>query len=214
MPTLSPQDVEGMYDMIEALRKGEARERNPLPPGTADRYISQLRSEFEFSGSPPGQSANEGFTGDWTNPDPTPAPWRGEYDMPGNFERQQSMANSMAEDAMLREALGSERKRTKEDDVEGVFALSRYPGVDYAIWGAESGLAPAGLGMGASDFMGDPEDQRERAAKRKRWAKKQRELLGMDRRIGGDEWKSFRRGMKGRGAKQRRQAMRSFLRGI
>jgi hypothetical protein len=36
------------------------------------------------------------------------APWRGEYDMPGNFERGQRMGNSLANDALLREGLSYE----------------------------------------------------------------------------------------------------------
>jgi hypothetical protein len=43
--------------------------------------------------------------GDWTDPEPMRAPWRGEFDMPGNFERNQSMANSLAEDEALRTGL-------------------------------------------------------------------------------------------------------------
>lgn len=40
-----------------------------------------------------------GFSGSATG-EVTGAPWRGEFDMPGNFERKQKIANAMAEDAM------------------------------------------------------------------------------------------------------------------
>jgi len=203
MPVLGPQDVQGIMEMIEALQEGEARERNPLPPGTAQRFIDQMESDFEFSGSPPGRSANQGFTGRIGNPDPVRAPWRGEYDMPGNFERQQHTADSMANDAMLREVLGSERRRTEEDYLEGTFPLAKYPGVEHAIGVAEAGMQPAGGGGGIMT----PES----AEERRRWARRARELLGMDRRITGREHRGFRRGTKGMGAKQKRAAFRQFL---
>lgn len=204
---MSPQDVQGIMEMLDAVQKAEAAGK--LPPGSAQAARDQMESEFEYSGRSVGRSANQGFTGAIGNPDPVRAPWRGEYDMPGNFERQQHMANSMANDAMLRELLGSERRRTEEDDVEGTFALSRYPGIESAIAGAEGGMAPAGM----MPDMGSAKDKYMAAEKRRRWARKQRELLGMDRRIGRGEWKSFRRGMKGRGAREKLKAFRGFLGG-
>lgn len=205
MPVMGPQDVQGIMEMLNSIQEAEAAGK--LPPGSYERALGEAEHEFERSGSPPGRSANEGFTGRIGNPDPVRAPWRGEYDMPGNFERSQHMANSMANDAMLRELMGSKRARTEADDVEGAFALSRYPGIESVIWGAEAGMGPVGAGAGSGQAM-TPES----AAERKRWARKQRELLGMDRRIGIGEMRGFRRGTKGMGAREKRQAFRRFLR--
>lgn len=202
MPTLAPQDVQGIMEMLQAVQEAEAAGK--MPPGSYERALGEAEYEFERSGSPPGRSANEGFTGRIGNPKPTKAPWRGEYDMPGNFERQQHMANSMANDAMLRELMGSSRKRTEADDVPGTFALARYPGIEHAIAVAETGQAPTGM---------MPDHRPESAAYRRAWARKQRELLGMDRRIGAREMRGFRRGTKGMGAREKRQAFKRFLRG-
>ena len=145
MPLLSPQDVQGIMEMLESVQQAEAAGK--APPGTYEQVLGQVESEFEYSGSPPGRSANDGFTGDWTGADPVRAPYRGEHDMPGNWERGQSMANSMAEDAMLREALGSKRKRTEDDYLEGQFPLAKYPGIENTIDVAAAGMGnDAGIG--------------------------------------------------------------------
>ena len=204
MPLLGPQDVQGIMEMLEAVQDAEAKGK--LPPGSYDQAVGQMESEFERSGSPPGRSGNDGFTGRIGNPDPVRAPWRGEHDMPGNFERGQHMANSMANDAMLRELMGSSRKRTEEDGPAGTYALARYPGLENAIAGAEMGMAPAGSGSGMPATPGS-------VAERKRWARIQRMKLGMDRAIGRGEHRGFQRAMKGRGAKQRREAFKHFVRG-
>lgn len=208
MPLVSPQDVRSIMEMLEAVQRAEASGKAPV--GSSDRYLGEMEAEFEYSGRPPGRSANEGFTGRIGNPDPVRAPWRGEYDMPGNFERSQHMADSMANDAMLRELLGSRRARTEADDVEGTFAAARYPGLEYAINVAASGSGPPGSTAGI--FM-SPQQARAYADERKRWAAKQRELVGMDRQIGRREWGGFRRGTKGMGAREKRQAFKRFLRG-
>lgn len=194
--------------MLEALQSAEAAGK--APPGSYDAAVGRLQSEFEYSGSPPGQSANEGFTGDWTADfKPVEAPWGGDD---SNFRRGQHMAHSLAEDAMLREQLGHSYKLPKDHGIpEGVYAASDYPGLETALQRADTGMGP--VGMAASYFSMNPKQQREWVRKNKEWAKTQRKMLGKGR-IEGDEWRSFRRGMKGRGAKQRREAMRGFLRGI
>jgi hypothetical protein len=203
MGVMGPQDVRAIMDMLESIQEAEAAKK--MPPGSHDRALAEVEYQFEGSGSPPGRSANQGFTGRIGNPDPVRAPWRGERDLPGNFERSQHMADSMANDAMLREVLGYKRGRTEDDDVEGTFALARYPGIESAIWGAEAGLAPRGYSGGGLS----PEQQ----GAQRRWARKQREILGMDRRIGREEHRGFQRAMKGQGAKQRAAAFRRFLGG-
>jgi len=201
MPVVSPYEVQQVYEMLENLRELEARGK--VPAGTTESQMSALEGKYERGGDY-GSSANQGFTGFIGNPEPTRAPWRGEYDMPGNFERGQHMANSMANDAMLRELLGYSRKRTEADDVEGTFALARYPGLEFAISVAESGQMPAGM---------MPDFRPERAAERQEWGRKQRELAGMDRRIGAREARGFNRGTRGMGAREKRAAFRRFLRG-
>jgi hypothetical protein len=199
MGTLSPQAVQSSMQMLEAIQKLEAAGK--LPPGSYDSAVSDMRYSSEYSGEAMGQSANDGFTGAIGNPDPIRAPWRGEYDMPGNFERRQHMANSMANDAMLRELMSYSRPRG-QNEREGTYALSRYPGIEHAINTAAAGVDVRGGLM-------TPESVKERQG----WAAEQARLLGMDRRIGRDEWQGFRRATKGRGAKQRRQAFKGFLRG-
>lgn len=168
MPVISPQDIQSIMEMLEGL-----------PPEQLQGALQQLESQSEYGGGI-GRSANEGFTGRWDNPDPIRAPWAGEHDMPGNWERGQSMANSLAEDAMLRETGRSSRKRTKEDAPEGTYALSRYPGIDYAVSVAETGVGPMG-GIGGIGMS--PDARRESARKRKEWAAWQRHLAGMPQPI-------------------------------
>lgn len=47
------------------------------------------------------------------------APWRGEFDMPGNFERRQRMANSLAEDTYANAGRGYEFKMDPSQLIEG-----------------------------------------------------------------------------------------------
>lgn len=207
MGFLSPAaDAQGAYRAIqsagqayqqwrEAAARAQAAGKVPPPaPPHPDEIAEQFRVESRDAGA----SATEGFSGRFGSPDPIPAPWGDD----SNYERRQRMADSMANDAMLGILMGSKRSRTKEDGPGGTYALSDYPGLKHAIDVAASGVDVRGGLM-------TPES----AAERKRWAAEQSRRLGMDRRIGRDEWGGFRRATKGRGAKQRRAAFQGFLRG-
>ena len=63
--------------------------------------MNDLQRESEYGMRMPGdRPENDTLQGN-IDGDVMRAPWRGEFDMPGNFERRQSMANSLAEDAAL-----------------------------------------------------------------------------------------------------------------
>lgn len=207
---MSPYEVQNIMASIDALQKMEAQGKTP--PGSTEAALQGLRNRFEFSGKSVGDSANEGFTGRWTGEEPVRAPWRGEYDMPGNFERSQNMADSLAEDAMLRESMKYSYRLPKGDETPpGTYALARYPGIEHDIWAQEAGFAPKGM---QNPMYRSPQQQQAEMAGRKRWAEHQRKLLGMGRPIDAREWRKFNRGMKGSGAKERSRAFRRFLAGF
>ncbi len=202
MPTMGPQDVQGIMEMMDAIQQAEAQGK--LPPGSSERRLQELQAQFEFGGGGTGRSANEGFTGRIGNPDAVRAPWRGEYDMPGNWERGQKMSDSMANDAMLGKLLGYKRKRG-EGEPEGSMVLANYPGAEMDIARTEKGFGSWGH---AANFM-DPQERMALQEKAKKWAQYQRELLGTDTE-GADEYRGRRRaehGLKGR------DRMRYLMRG-
>jgi hypothetical protein len=201
------QDAYAAWQQAASRAAAEGKAPPPAPPHP-EEVMQQLRTQSEFN--PENPSSNDGFMGRIGNPDPIPAPWRGEFDMPGNFERKQHMADSMANDAMLRELGRSRRQRTEEDGPEGAYALAPYPGLEFALMGAEAGLAPVGSmpAMG-----GSPMENMRLSEKRKAWAKQQKKLIGRGS-FDAEEYQELRRAMKGRGAKQRRQASRSYMMGV
>ena len=207
MGFLSPgSDAQGAYRAIAAAGKqyqawqeaaARAQAAGKMPP-PAPPHPDDVAAQFRDQQRDIGASATEGFSGQIGNPDAIEAPWGDD----SNFRRRQHMANSMANDALLGTLLGSKRGRTNEDGPEGTYAMTDYPGLKHAIDTAASGVDVRGGLM-------TPESVEER----KRWAAEQARRLGMDRRIGSDEWKNYRRGTQGMGAKQRRQAFKGFLRG-
>ena len=191
MPTLGPQDVESIMDLLESVQRAEAQGK--VPAGSYQRYLNQFESEFEFN-LPSGPRGEQGFTGRLDG-QVTRAPWRGEHDMPGNFERRQKMANSMAEDAAMRESMRYSRKRG-EDEPEGSYALSNYPGAALDIARVEGGFGSWGH---AANFM-DPQERMALQEKAKSWGQHQRKLLGMNTEDAGDfrGRRQAERGMQGR----------------
>lgn len=198
---MGPQDVQGIMEMLDAMQRAEAAGK--LPAGSTQRRLQELESEYEYN-LPQGRRGEQGFSGRIGNPDPVRAPWRGENDMSGNFERRQGMADSMANDAMLGRLLGYKRKRG-EDEPEGSMVLANYPGSEMDITRAEKGFGSWGH---AANFM-DPQERQALEAKAKKWGQYQRELLGTDTE-GADEYRGRRRaehGMRGR------DRMRYMMRG-
>ena len=192
MPTMGPQDVQGIMEMLDAMQRAEASGK--LPPGSTQRRLQELESEYEYN-LPQGQRGEQGFSGRIGNPDPVRAPWRGEYDRSGNFERRQTMANSMANDVALGRELSYSRKR-EEGEPEGSMVLANYPGAAMDIARVEQGFGSWGH---AANFM-DPQERMELQEKAKKWGEYQRKLLGIDTE-GADEYRGRRqaeRGLRGR----------------
>ena len=77
---------------------------------------------------------------------------------------------------MLRGLLGSSRDR-RRNEPEGSYTTVRYPGIDAALWSAESGFGAPGFGTAYTRMT--PEQQKEWERKNKQWAARQREILGM-----------------------------------
>ena len=194
MPVGMTPEMENMMSMQDAIRSPGAQEKLVKSGMDAAQASSQLKtaerellgqmrslSEFSIQRDP----FAEGFTGYIGNPKAEKAPWQGEYDMPGNYGRRQNMANSMANDAMLRNELSYTRKR-EADEPEGSFALSRYPGVEQHINFIEQGFGSWGH---ASNFMDSQELQALRA-KATEWAEYQRGLLGLPQKVGRKEFRA------------------------
>jgi hypothetical protein len=168
-----PQEVNEIMSILDAVYKAEAAGK--VPPGTYESRMAELESQYEYS-MPTGRDASDGFSGR-IDRQVTPAPWRGEYDMPGNFERGQRMANSMAEDAALRESMKYARRRG-DDEPTGTYALSRYPGAEQNIWRVEHGFG--GQGYGARPELMSQDERMAYEEGTAEWAKHQRMLLGME----------------------------------
>lgn len=204
MPVVTPQEVGGIFQILQALEEAEAKGK--IPRGSTEAKMAEFASEYEYGGG--GTSANEGFTGRIGNPDPVQAPWSS---TPGfsNFERRQHMADSMANDAMLRELMKYRRARTEQDPADGQYALARYPYLGHAMGAARGGMGGVGQMMPAGLT---PDAAREYTNRRKQWAKEQAELLGMGGAPESGEVRGFNRAAGGMGARERSAAFRQFLR--
>jgi hypothetical protein len=93
----SDGDAEGYWAMMESARQA-SEERLPTERGGSG-----------FSGAMDGSVIR--------------APWRGEHDMPGNFERGQRTGNSLVNDALLREGLSHEYEYDPEYGVDAVYQV-------------------------------------------------------------------------------------------
>lgn len=112
----------GAMSLLDAL----AKLRNSGRHEDAWRLMEGARQESELSGR--GDRFSDGFSGA-VDGEVIDAPWRGTYDMPGNFERGQRMANSMANDALLDSGLSYEYEYQPGDKVEAMYhPFSHAPG--------------------------------------------------------------------------------------
>lgn len=100
-----------LYDAIAQLQRAGREE-------DAQRLIAEAKWQSELSGR--GDHFSDGFSGSLDG-EVLDAPWRGPYDMPGNFERGQRTANSMANDAALGAGLSYEYEYDPEKGVEVVY---------------------------------------------------------------------------------------------
>lgn len=120
-----PGVVQNMMAYLEALNRVQPKseaEAQGVEMAKQD-LLSQMESRMEYGLREPGEPLPEqGFSGQIGNPAPIPAPYHGEYDMPGNFEREQRMSNSLANDAALRTALSTKYKYDPEVGVPVSFA--------------------------------------------------------------------------------------------
>ena len=89
---------------------------NPdMPEEERQGLIAQWQRESE--GQMPGARGREDFWQADQYGRTVRAPWRGQFDMPGNFERKQNMANSMGQDALLREGLSYQYGHKEGDPI-------------------------------------------------------------------------------------------------
>lgn len=114
IPGMTPGVAAGIQ-LLEQLAKIKPR----TPEEAAQLEQARTQAMNQVQGMSEGFDQDRGPTtpGDWREPDPISAPWRGEYDMPGNFERRQTMANSLAADEALRQGLSYQYKAPKEGEL-------------------------------------------------------------------------------------------------
>ena len=86
------------------------------------------------------------------------------------------------EDSMLREQLGSSRKKRKgENAPEGSFALAKYPELWKAVEWAKTGNLPGGAGSSEKMWLKEAQDpalRNKNSEQRKNWAHQQAAMLG------------------------------------
>lgn len=104
----------GALSLLDAL----ANLRNSGRHEEAAWLMDQARRESELGGRV--DRFSDGFSGT-VDGEVIDAPWRGQYDMPGNFERGQRTANSMANDALLDAGLSYEYEYDPEAGVPVVY---------------------------------------------------------------------------------------------
>ena len=140
-------DIIGQLDSLSKVKPKNEEEAIGLQQAR-QQLMNEMKSASEGMGQmDPGALEGDGFTGR-IDGQVIDAPWRGEYDMPGNFERRQKMANSLAEDAFLGAGLGSEYKFDPTQPMEGKI-ISSSP--------AMAANMPEFMNNKTAYFMGPPE---------------------------------------------------------
>jgi hypothetical protein len=147
-----PSAVTDIFAQIEALSK--VKPKTEAEAAGLEQAKQQLMNEAQrvsegMDQMDPGsrEPQNDGFTGR-IDGKVFDAPWRGEFDMPGNFERRQRMSNSLAEDAFLGAGLGSSYEFDPNTPMEGKI-ISSSP--------AMAANAPELMNSKEALFMGPPE---------------------------------------------------------
>jgi hypothetical protein len=103
MPFNQPARVNDIISQLESLANIKPKtEAEAIGLAQArQELMNRMKRASEGSLRMPGEELEgPGFEGNIAG-EVVRAPWSGEYDMPGNFERRQRMANSLAEDAAL-----------------------------------------------------------------------------------------------------------------
>jgi hypothetical protein len=121
---------------------------------------------------PRGETEGKKIDGVWQDV-PIPAEYQYAEDVRGAKRKA-----SAKEDEMLRGALGSKRSRRKGEK-PGAYSMTDHPGLQAAIWGAESQAGSMPGAMIQSYYRMSPEQQRAFDEQRKQWAARQREVLGL-----------------------------------
>ena len=94
-------------------------------------------------------------------------------------------AASRREDEYLKGALGYKRSRGKGDPKFGSYSMTDHPGLQPAIWAAESEAGSMPGAMIQSFYRMSPEQQQAFLQRRKQWAANQRGVLGLSPLGGG-----------------------------
>ena len=116
-----PSAVTDIFAQLEALNsiKPKTEEEAYGLAQAKQELMNQAQQTSEGMGQmDPHELRGDGFTGR-IDGKVFDAPWRGEFDMPGNFEREQRMANSLAEDAYANAGRGYEFKMDPSQLIEG-----------------------------------------------------------------------------------------------
>jgi len=116
-----PSAVTDIFAQLEALNsiKPKTEEEAYGLAQAKQELMNQAQQTSEGMGQmDPHELRGDGFTGR-IDGKVFDAPWRGEFDMPGNFEREQRMANSLAEDAYANAGRGSRTEMGPNGLMEG-----------------------------------------------------------------------------------------------
>lgn len=167
-----PSAVTDIFSQIQSLSDQERQlmDKQPRDAEEAARIQAQLQgiqqakaqlmNEAESNSEGMGQMdpgtrepQNDGFTGR-IDGQVMEAPWEGSNLLPGNFERRQRMANSMANDAMLGAKMGGKYEFDPSQPMEGKIIKSSP--AHSAIMG-ELGLD---TGTESALFMGPPQNSK------------------------------------------------------
>jgi len=150
------------------------REYQIWNPG--NNYYDQVLASMIFGQAyPQGTTRREKVNGEWVDVPIDPL-HRGP-----NTRREATQQASLAEDEMLRGALGSKRSLGKHERMpEGAYTSTKYPGFEQHLFGAESGFVPRGYSW--RSLAGEStQDRMERERRQREWAQQQRAMLGMGR---------------------------------
>lgn len=150
-----PSAVTDIFAQLEALNsiKPKTEEEAYGLAQAKQELMNQAQQTSEGMGQmDPHELRGDGFTGR-IDGKVFDAPWRGEFDMPGNFEREQRMANSLAEDAYANAGRGSRTEMGPNGLMEG--KIIRTTPAHSAIMG-EAGLGDF-TGTRGAIFDGPPE---------------------------------------------------------
>lgn len=191
-----PQNLQQLLLHLESLSKVKPKSEAEAQglQMAQERILSTMRSKTEYGLREPGDPLTGGeFSGQIGNPPPIRAPYRSENEMPGNFERTQTMGNSLANDAALRNALSHEYTYDPEvgDPVDYYAASQAHVAID-----------PESAGGKRTAVLEGPLDWRKQLKYRhdpRKWGPTDETVL-TEKELGGDAARLYRASRLGKGA--------------